>query len=310
MNIILQCPSELVTGGTEGIHNLAYHLNKVGANAWIQYVGKSDNPQPKEYKMYGVDYIKEFPKDFQGMVIFPEVWGNKVIEREYADCKVAINWQGVDVYSWHNAEKDRGLFLRRDDVVHIANSDYAMNYLTKIGLKPVKIADCLNDDFFGLTIDDTNRRDVVCYNPVGAKLTRFQETVMARCTTEYGIKFRPIEGLTRQEVINVFRHSKLYVDFGVFSGRERLPREAVMCGCCILTSTKGTAGYFNDNPILEKYKTDDVTEAMQMIKYVLKNYKQCKTDFDLYRDLLKRDKEHYTEDVRALYEVFNNSTKS
>ena len=306
MDVILLCPSGLATGGTEGIHNLACHLNKVGAEAKILYVGKGDNPQPKEYKKYGVEYITEFPVGFKGTVVFPEVWGNQVLDPKCGDCKVAINWQGVDVYDWHVPEKDRGMYLRRGDVIHIANSDYAVNHLTKLGLKPVKIADCLNDEFYDVLSEDTMRRDAVCYNPIEAKMTSFQREVMARCTNELGIKFKMVEGLDRQGVINLFKHSKLYIDFGVFSGRERLPREAVMCGCCIITSTKGTAGYFNDNSILDKYKIDDVTQAMQMIKYVLKNFKQCKPEFDLYRDKLKREKEHYIEDVRALYEIFNN----
>lgn len=310
MDIILACPSGLATGGTEGIHNLCHYLNLVGANAKILYIGSKHSPQPEQYRNYECDYVTDFPKDFKGVVILPEVWGNEVTSPKYKDCQVAINWQGVDVYSWHVPERDRGKYLQRQNTIHIANSEYAMRFLTKQGLQPVKIADCLNDAFFDIPLDMDNRGNVVLYNPTGAKLTRFQETVMSRCTTELGIRFRPIERLTRDGVIDLFKHSKLYIDFGVFSGRERLPREAVMCGCCILTSDKGTAHYFNDNSIMDMYKVEDVTTAMQRIKYVLDNYRRCVPDFNMYRELLTKDKQNYIEDVRKLYEVFNNHTSA
>lgn len=309
MEIILLCPGGLATGGTEGIHNLARYLTKVGADAKILYTGTKI--QPKEFNKYNCKTIPLLPDGYKGVVILPEVWANQVLDDCYRDCTVAVNWQGVDVYDWHTPVNQRNKFLERKDVIHIVNSEYALHHIRGLGLEPIKISDCLNDDFFEPMPDIYNRKDTVLYNPVSVKMTHFQETVMARCNTELGIKFQMIEGLSRQEVIDLFRHHKLYIDFGVFSGRERLPREAVMCGCCILTSTKGTAGYFKDNSILDKYKTDDVTDAMQMIHYIIGNYNTCKTDFNMYRDLLREDKKNYISEVKELYDaILNHITKS
>jgi len=308
MDVILVCPGGLATGGTEGIHNLCHYLNKVGAHAKILYTTHKTNPQPKEYAKYECEYLTILPKDYRGVIVLPEVWGNQVLMPEYKDCTVAINWQGVDVYDWHNAPKDRNRFLERPDTIHIANSDYAIDHLRKLGIEPVKIADCLNDDFYDVPTDGFDRKNVVLYNPVSVKLTHFQEVVMSKCLNEFGIRFRPLEGYTRKELIDIFQHSKLYVDFGVFSGRERLPREAVMCGCCILTSNKGTASYHNDNGILDKYKVEDVNDAVQMVKYVLNNYNQCKPDFNAYREALREEKRNYINDVKELYNAFLNNT--
>ena len=310
MDIILVCPGGLATGGTEGIHNLCHYLNLVGANAKILYTTHKSKPQPKEYAKYECDFITMLPQGFKGTVILPEVWGNQVLSPDYKDCQVAINWQGVDVYDWHNSPKERNKFLERPDTIHIANSDYAVDHLRKLGITPIKIADCLNDDFFDVQTEGFNRRDVVLYNPVSVKLTHFQEVVMSKCTTELGIRFRPLEGYTRPELIDIFQHSKLYIDFGVFSGRERLPREAVMCGCCILTSDKGTAGYYTDNGIPDKYKLTDVNDAVQMVKYVLNNYNQCRLDFVPYRQALTVEKDNYINDVKELYNAFLNRNTS
>ena len=306
MDILHICPGGVATGGTEGIHNLVCHFNKVGANAKILYTTNLSDPQPKEYARYECDYVTEIPKDFDGLLIFPEIWGNQVVEPQYQKYKVAINWQGVDVYYWHNRH-ERNKFVARTDTIHIANSEYAVNFLRHtLGLSCVKISDCLNDDFFVPFEDNAPRGDGILYNPSSAKLTYFQQIVMGRCRNELGLKFVMLEGYTREELIQLFRHSKLYIDFGLFSGRERLPREAVTQGCCILTSSTGTAGYYEDNSIPDMYKVDSVAEALFKIKHVLNHYAECRPDFDKYRTLLKADKENYLEEVRRLYNAFLN----
>lgn len=300
MEILHICPSNLATGGTEGIHNLVHALNVVGADAKILYVGNSENPQPKEYAKYECPYITKFPEDFDGCVIFPEVFGNMVVDGSYEKCKVAINWQGVDVYYWNTPSATHNLFLNRKDTIHIANSEFAMHHLKGLGLNPIKISDCLNDDFFN-GFKECKRSNVVLYNPTPVKLTQFQKVVMTRCQTEYGIKFSPITGYTRDELIDLFNHHKLYIDFGVFSGRERLPREAVMCGCCIITSNDGTAAYYKDNSIPDNYKCVDENTAIQTILSTLKGYDACVKDFNEYRKLLKQDKTNYLKEVEELY---------
>lgn len=307
MKILHLCPANCISGGPEGIHNFVRTLNNCGADAKILYVGDSTDPQPEQYRKYACDYLTEFPADFHGVVIFPEVWANQVVDPKYKDCITAVNWQGVDVYDWHNPPRERGKFLKNKNTIHIANSEYAMCHLRSLGLNPVKISDCLNDAFYQ-QFEQCERKDIVLYNPTPVKMTSFERIVISRCTTELGIKFEPLQNYDRDQLIDLMRHSKLYIDFGVFSGRERLPREAVMCGCCILTSHSGTAGYFEDNSIPDQYKIDDLGEAITMIKRILKEYDCCRPDFDLYRKLLTADKTNYPNEVRNVYEIFCNNS--
>lgn len=308
MQILHICPANVATGGTESIHRLISTLCKLGADAKILYVGKSHNPQPSRYKDYGCEYITEFPADFKGVVIFPEIFANQIIEQKYSDCTVVVNWQGVDVYNWSVPERERGQFLKRGDAIHIANCEYAINYLYQLGIDAIKVSDRLEDAYFQSFDGEFERRDEVLYNPTAFKLTDFQKIIMARCQTEYGIKFKPLQGYSVDELISIFRHSKLYIDFGVFSGRERLPREAVMCGCCVLTSTKGAASYFNDVPIPYKYKMESIEDAVKMIRTVLQQYEDCRPDFDCSRHVLEEDRSNYENEVRNLYEILNNNS--
>lgn len=308
MEILHVCPAGLATGGTEGIHHLVSELNTCGADAKILYVGESlEDPQPEAYKKkYHCPYITEFPKDYTGVIIFPEIMGNQVIESKYDNCLTAINWQGIDVYNWHTPSSQRGLFLKRKNTIHITMSEYGMDRLSKLGVRPIKVSDCINDAYMQEFNDTFVRSREVLYNPTPAKLTTFQQYVMDKCTAKFGIKFRPLQGYTQDQLIDIFRHSKLYIDFGVYSGRERLPREAVMCGCCILTSRNGTAGYYADNSIPDRYKLTNEDKAIGMIKYVLDNYEQCKSDFYEYQRLLREDMKNYHNEVMEVYNAFLN----
>ena len=136
--------------------------------------------------------------------------------------------------------------------------------------------------------EEEERNNVVVYNP--AKATPFMHEIIAACP---GIEWKPIQGMRRAEVINTMRHSKLYVDFGEFPGRERMPREAVLCGCCIITSKIGSAYYYKD--FFHDYKFDSKPGHMwaiiRKIQYVLDHYEECRKDFDLFRIMLRDDKE-------------------
>lgn len=302
MKILALCPGNLATGGTEGIHKLISELGKY-AETGIVYV---NGEQPEAFKEYHCKSVKKVPADFDGWLIIPEVWANDVIKYK---CKVAVLWQGIDVYNWHTPIPDRGKFLQRKDVLHITMSEYGLEHLKKLGLQPVKIPDLINEDFYNQS-ESKNRNDLVLFNPTQAKMTLFQEIVMARANTELGIKFMPLAGYTREALKAIMQHSKLYIDFGAFSGRERMPREAVMCGCCIITSTNGTAGYYEDNKIPDAYKfkitPENIDKAIKKIKDVLKDYEHCRPDFSAYEMALRYDRKIYPEQVRSLYAIFNN----
>lgn len=313
MKLLHICPANIATGGTENIHQLIHEMNRQGIDAGILYTGADhSNPQPEDYKHYECPYVTTIPQDFKGVLIFPEIYANQALEPKYAGFKKAVNWQGVDVYYWHNPAKPEP-FLKDKSLIHFTTMDYGMDHLqNRLGLDAIKVNDCLNDDFFEDLGSQGIRDNVILYNPTRIKMTRFQEIVMQRCKTEYGIKFQPIQGYTRQGLIELFKSKKLYIDFGQFSGRERLPREAVMCGCCILTSKNGAAGYYGDLPIPDEYKLNDMDDdqAVTQIRSMLKDYEAHRADFDIFRESLKADKEVYPSQVKELCNAFFNSDTS
>ena len=93
--------------------------------------------------------------------------------------------------------------------------------------------------------------------------------------------------MTREQVFETLKRSRLYVDFGTFPGPERIPREAVSLYNNILTSRKGSAENSIDVPIDERFKIDfnysDLDKAVDMAKDMLVSYEKYVPYFDEYR---------------------------
>lgn len=302
MEILHVCPANCATGGPEAIHEFVSELNKLEhARIWFWDV-KSYPPQPEEYKSYGCDYVTKLPDGYDGVLIVPEIWANRILD--YPQCKRAVYWLGIDAYAGWTPESERGAFLRDENILHIAQSDYALDFLRRLGVKhTAKCTDMLNADFYA-DYDEEPRSDVVLFNP--AKATPFMHELMSACT---GIEFKALQGMTRAEMIDTMRHAKLYVDFGEFPGRERIPREAVLCGCCIITSKIGAAAYYGDFSHTYKYdsKPGHIWAIVHKIRHVLDSYDECRKDFDEFRRVLKADRDdlgkHCAEVIRGLYEI-------
>ena len=295
--VLVVCPANCATGGPECLHAFTSELNKAGAKARLWYWDiQSYPPMPDEYKAYNCEYVTELPQDFDGIVVLPEIWANKALDFP----KAAIYWLGLDAYAgWHPA--NRGAFLANENIIHIAQSEYAYDLLRKLKVnKLYKCTDVLNQDFYEAFTEE-ERSDVIIYNP--AKETPFMRQLMRESCEE----FRPIRGMTRAEVIDTMRHSKLYLDFGEFPGRERIPREAALCGCCLITSKIGSAAYNED--FMHNYKFDSkeghIWAIVNRIHYVLDHFDECQKEFAPFRADLIKDKQRVKQQVKELAKVFN-----
>jgi len=111
--------------------------------------------------------------------------------------------------------------------------------------------------------------------------------------------------MKRTEVLDLLKSAKVYIDFGNHPGKDRLPREAATLGACVITSRRGSAGYFEDVPIPEEYKFEDTKENIPLIvakiKDCLEHYEQRAKDFDYYREIIAKEPEKFTNDVKKIF---------
>lgn len=305
MDILVMCPANVATGGPETLHKLVSDLNRfTDIDAKILYRGMgSGDPQPESYKIYDAPYITEFPMGYRGAVIVPEIWAHDLLDQKYTSCTKAIFWLSVDNYRNRLRNKtEEGLFLRDPNILHIAQSFYTEEYLGGLGAKHIiPLQEPVNDIFFEDYEEDA-RKDTILYNP--AKMTAFEEELIDYAEIRYKFQFEPLSGCTVRQVADKLRHHKLYIDFGPFPGRERIPREAVLSGCCLITGKNGASQYFKDIPILNKYKFDTKSTAaidvIQRMNDILTNYSTCKQDFDYFRQVLREEKRELYNRIRNL----------
>jgi hypothetical protein len=116
------------------------------------------------------------------------------------------------------------------------------------------------------------------------------------------IQFVPIKKMPREEVIKLLQKAKVYIDFGYHPGKDRLPREAAILGCCVITGKRGSAKFFEDVPIPDEYKFEDkeesIPEIIDKIKDCFENYEERYKDFEYYRQFIKNEPQKFLEDFK------------
>ena len=111
------------------------------------------------------------------------------------------------------------------------------------------------------------------------------------------IEFVRLENMRPDQVRDALMTSSVYMDFGHHPGRDRIPREAAVCGCCVVTGRKGSAANDADVPIGSIYKIDESSadfaeQAVQILTKILDEPVKYSADFDDYRRIIEKQKKH------------------
>jgi hypothetical protein len=118
-------------------------------------------------------------------------------------------------------------------------------------------------------------------------------------------KWIPLTGMSREQMRDTLRKAKLHIDFGYFPGRDKIPREALISGVCLLTGRDGTSAFKEDLGIPEQYKlhqNDMSTEKiMELINYTMDNYETVFNDFLDFRIFVYNEKQNMIENVKQLF---------
>lgn len=318
----------LKTGGPELLHQLAFVLNTIGVGAKMVYVKNSFPleltkalPVP-EY----ASYCSETESDFsvidteENMVVVPEILFEIFDDVKYAT-KVAW-WLSVDGYKDIICDKygfakedleeidklDYYQFRQRQDIFHLAQSYYAIDFLKNtIGISEERIdylSDYINDVYLTMNPEELEikRQNMVIFNPKkgGWRLKKLIDK------TRDEILWMPLENLTKEKMRIHMLLAKVYVDFGNHPGKDRIPREAAISGCCVITGMQGAAAFYDDVPIPDKYKVDDaqdvdVATVRNLILDIFENFDERTKDFEGYRTMIRQEKEKFVLDVMRLF---------
>lgn len=324
--IYVLCPSNLKTGGTELLHQLVASLLSLNKNAYVAYYleGKYDSnkPTPEAFIKYIGDHwclVNNIEDEPDNIAIFPETGLGK--SKKYHRLQKCAWWLSVDNYNVMKGMRSRleqfGVmsFLKHlllNDYfndktittipVHFFQSYYAADFAQSKGVKDDSLfylSDYINDIYIK-PFNTVGREDIVAYNP--KKGIEFTEKLISSAPN---ISWAPIINMTNDEVKKLLDTAKVYIDFGNHPGKDRIPREAAMSGCCVITDLKGSAAYEQDVPIPAKYKFNDIDsnipEVIKQIKYCFDNYEAATQEFDSYRTFIKEEKRGFDERVKEIF---------
>lgn len=324
--IYVLCPAYEKTGGTELLHQLVNQLNNINIESYITYFNTKKNNYnftDKDFKKY-IDTFKvvnEIEDDEDNLIIFPEIIKAISISNKFKNIKKVIWWLSVDNFKKRqgikNSLKYYGLLttlilILKGELIysfsdiqkvkfHLCQSYYAIDYLKLNGIANVKyLSDYVSEEYLRIDVNFENKKDIVLYNPKkGFDFTK----KLIRDAPE--LNFIPIENLTTQQVTNLLLDSKVYIDFGNHPGKDRLPREAALCGCCIITNLQGSANYDEDVPIPFEFKFEDeninIQNIIDKIRVCLNNYDEEIIKFKDYRNFIRNEKALFINSVNNIF---------
>lgn len=316
--ILVVCPAGAVTGGPEALHQLCAHMNSLGLPAYMCYLPFNQfatAPKPYErYKTQSAPY-----EDVSGnLIIFPEV--DPMLALKVIHAQAALWWLSLENFLERRHVSplyDKIRYMKRviqgrrpwggaralKNLLHFSQTEHSSQYLRSCGIEPIPLIDSINEDFLTDRYLDRidHKQDLILYNPTkGWRVTRRLIEAFPQW------QFVPLKGLNREQLSEKLYPAKLYIDFGHHPGRDRMPREAAMHGCCLITGRLGSAGNAIDLPIPNQYKLDSsspefISEFGEIASQVLDDFPNHYAAFNPYRKWLQDEPRIFKEQIQHYF---------
>jgi len=308
MKLYVLCPQGLVTGGAEALHQLVHHARKLNHEAYICYYDRSEQVT-EAYRNYNVT-VARVPLDASdATVVVAETHPDGLATIDKA--RRAVWWLSVDNYFAAREPEASppydetssflaGLCHPSKRITHLAQSEYAQQFLLRRGVRARMLTDYLSAPFLARATEAQQqaKKDVVLYNP--KKGLAFTERLME--ASKGVLEWVPIQGLSADGVAELLAESKLYVDFGEHPGRDRIPREAAISGCCVITGTRGAAGNDVDIPIPQRFvlaegMPDVVQRFIDLSMDTMRRFDEVSGEFASYRETITNQETLFATEV-------------
>lgn len=341
--IYVVAPANIASGGPELLHQLVFCLRKyLNIDAYMHYIPNDCySPVHFAYQQYKNQFVRNIEDKKENILIVPEIKIGIDELKNYKNIKKGVWWLSVDNFylsmilsnkknyffsrlinkAWKIFLKDQPIDIEnkiwkkistnninlpsnlKKINFHLVQSYYARDYLLKqkIGEDNIfYVSDYLNEDFLNIQTDLSKKQNIVVYNP--KKGYSFTKKIIKKAKD---IKFIPIINMNRQQVIETFQKAKVYIDFGNHPGKDRMPREAAILGCCVITGKRGSAAFYEDVSIPDDYKFDDknenISNIIDKIKDCFNNFEESYKDFEYYREVIKKEPQKFIDDLNKIF---------
>ena len=318
MRFFIVCPAQCASGGPELLHQFSQCLTNMGMENYMLYVSQTGIPQsvwpiPEVYLKYDVKYASAYIDAPDSVLVLAETWIH--LSGLCQKGTVMVWWLSVNNYMEQYGispnNYDAFGLKGRKNTIHAVQSYYAKEFLNNcLGIERVyRLSDYINDDIiqFSEKVRNKSSRNNIClYNPKKGFDTL--QPIIKSCRKD--IKWIPLIGYKPTEMAEVMASAKVYIDLGNHPGKDRIPREAAIAGCCVITNREGSATYSEDVPIPGKYKIkekDNIDSVLTVIYDCIENYEERVDDFQSYRSKILYEKIEFQYDLENIVEIIKNS---
>ena len=326
-NVYIGCPAQLASGGAELLHQLCHALNSKGINSYMfyncaqQYQG---DPVNERFKKYGNRYVDTIIENEKNILIVPETLIDSL--KNFPAIRKCIWWLGINHYliptelfshkylrcigHWilkliHLRKPMTFKDIRKQEIVCWAQCWYAVSFLQRKHIHNVAyLSDYIGTNFIDAYLKHdfniSEKENIVLYNP--KRNTKYIKKLMKAAPD---IQFVAIENMTPDEVKAMMKKAKIYADFGSHPGKDRMPRESALQNCCILTSTLGSADFYDDVPIPSSYKFErtnaNISKVVNKIRYIFSHFEEEQKNFESYIQYILQEKKNFEKDIDKLF---------
>ena len=319
------CPGNAMTAGPEAIHQLVADLNRLGQSAAVVYFPFNEDfltvPAYQKYQAPVSKYVDESGS----LIIFPEIVTTYAFKVRNA--KAGIWWMSVNNftcqrygYVWRDKLRYFKYFIKGlrplrgiqslKKYIHFAQSNYALDFLSKNGIEARLLSDPIpvytSDKYLEEVASKyklAKRENVILYNPhKGALITK-------RLMKKYPHwVFKPLQGYNRQQLADIFLSSKVYIDFGHHPGKDRLPREAAIHGCCVITGKNGSAANSLDVNIPQSFKFSESDiyfeeQVGALIENIFSDFEKYFELFLPYRETIAAEQTNFDQQIKTAFSL-------
>lgn len=243
LTFVIPTPGAIRTGGPEALHQLADAINRSGrARALTYYVGQKHPAVVAEYQGLYPHIEETATLNHPGAhIIQAEIYN----PADYA----ATAWAGRWVW-WLSAERFFPL-EQFQGFGHLFQSEFARRKWQAFGISGLMLTDYIRAQYFGQSANKPKQRNLIAVN--GSKGVLFSSALIEACPD---LEIVALKGMSAQQVCATLDRAAAYVDFGWHPGRDRLPREAALRGCVVVTGLEGAANNPIDIPVPPEYKVN------------------------------------------------------
>lgn len=313
------------TGGPLAIHQAAAKIKANGGDVGIMYLTKKKRHGDfdlkdrqivsqisflnrlkinGQLKAFGFPTRQTFSVDDHFIV--PETMPDLAYQLLRVGCKnVSLWWLSVDNFplsQLHTLQTQR--LLR--ECKHFCQSEYAADFVKRNGASAVSM---LSDEIDLHTNEDllpiSRRANDLCFLP--------NKAAGADDLLEYLYeKFSIIrlENMSRSQITETLLNTKIFLDFGHHPGKDRVPREAAICGAIPVVRAEGAACFKQDVPLpkellIESLVFFDGPEFVSRLQRILNRAEDFNEVLGSYRKKIASEKQTFASEIQALTQNVN-----